>query len=110
VVCTSIILTILITLTRLSLGKTATIVALVRILAAVGYSVLVSSHTNSAVDNVLCKLLPFDLNILRLGASSKVAPSLKELTESALLTTANSFEHLDQLMSQKVIFIGCKNI
>lgn len=38
-------------------GKSATMVAVVRALVAQGLSVLVTSHTNSAVDNVLAKLL-----------------------------------------------------
>lgn len=84
-------------------GKTATIVSLVRMLDALGFSVLVTSHTNSAVDNVLCKLLPYNLNMLRLGASSKAAPSLKKFTEEALISTASSMEHLDTLMKQKVV-------
>ena len=38
-------------------GKSATMVAVVQGLLARGLSVLVTSHTNSAVDNVLGKLL-----------------------------------------------------
>ena len=37
-------------------GKTSTIVALVRILATLGHSVLLTSYTHSAVDNILLKL------------------------------------------------------
>lgn len=37
-------------------GKTSTIVALVRILVALGQSVLLASYTHSAVDNILLKL------------------------------------------------------
>lgn len=79
-------------------------------LDALGFSVLVTSHTNSAVDNVLCKLLPHNLNILRLGASSKVASSLKDFTEEALMSTATSMEHLDELMKQKVSTTALKYI
>ena len=39
------------------LGKTSTIVALVRVLVALGQSVLLASYTHSAVDNILLKLL-----------------------------------------------------
>lgn len=38
-------------------GKTTTIACLVQILVARGYSVLLTSFTNSAVDNVLLKLI-----------------------------------------------------
>lgn len=37
-------------------GKTSTIVALVEALRIQGFSVIVTSYTNSAVDNVLLKL------------------------------------------------------
>ena len=38
-------------------GKTTTIACLVQVLVARGYSVLLTSFTNSAVDNVLLKLI-----------------------------------------------------
>ena len=38
-------------------GKTSTIVSLVRILTALGMSVLLASYTHSAVDNILLKLI-----------------------------------------------------
>ena len=37
-------------------GKTSTIVALVKVLNELGYSVLLTSYTHSAVDNILLKL------------------------------------------------------
>ncbi|XP_065333568.1 DNA replication ATP-dependent helicase/nuclease DNA2 [Cloeon dipterum] len=89
-------------------GKTFTIVALIRILATLGFSVLVTSHTNSAVDNVLCRLLPFNLNILRLGASSKFAPGLKEHTEAALTAKASNISELELLLQEKsIIGVTC---
>lgn len=39
-------------------GKTTTIACLVRLLVALGKSVLVTSYTHSAVDNILLKLIP----------------------------------------------------
>ena len=38
------------------IGKTSTIVALVRILVSLGHSILLASYTHSAVDNILLKL------------------------------------------------------
>ena len=40
-------------------GKTSTIVALVRVLVAINASVLLTSFTHSAVDNILLKLGQF---------------------------------------------------
>ena len=37
-------------------GKTSTIVTLVRMLAALGFSVLLTGYTHSSVDNILLKL------------------------------------------------------
>ena len=37
-------------------GKTSTIVSLVKVLTLLGYSVLLTSYTHSAVDNILLKL------------------------------------------------------
>ena len=38
-------------------GKTATIVAVARVLNLLGLSVLLTSYTHSAVDNILLKLM-----------------------------------------------------
>eukprot|EP00887_Chlorella_sp_A99_P004604 scaffold4.g4604.t1 len=53
-------------------GKTTTIVEMVRGLAAKGRSVLVTSYTNSAVDNILMKLAPEGVPFVRLGRPSGV--------------------------------------
>uniref|UniRef100_A0A7N8XAC3 DNA replication ATP-dependent helicase/nuclease n=1 Tax=Mastacembelus armatus TaxID=205130 RepID=A0A7N8XAC3_9TELE len=53
-------------------GKTTTICTLVRILHACGFSVLLTSYTHSAVDNILLKLKRFRVTFLRLGHGQKV--------------------------------------
>lgn len=47
----------------------------VRILHACGYSVLLTSYTHSAVDNILLKLKRFRIGFLRLGQGQKVCES-----------------------------------
>ena len=47
-------------------GKTQTVVALVEVLHKIGRSVLITAHTNSAVDNILLKLLDKRIDFLRL--------------------------------------------
>ncbi|GLD58312.1 DNA replication ATP-dependent helicase/nuclease DNA2 [Lates japonicus] len=54
-------------------GKTTTICTLVRILHACGFSVLLTSYTHSAVDNILLKLKRFRVGFLRLGQGQKVS-------------------------------------
>lgn len=53
-------------------GKTSTIVQTIRTLLSMGRTILLTSYTHSAVDNVLLKLLDYDLDFLRLGSSTKV--------------------------------------
>lgn len=55
-------------------GKTTVIAELIKILAANGKSVLLTSYTHSAVDNILLKLLDSDINMVRLGSPSKINP------------------------------------
>uniref|UniRef100_A0A8C7HVB1 DNA replication ATP-dependent helicase/nuclease n=1 Tax=Oncorhynchus kisutch TaxID=8019 RepID=A0A8C7HVB1_ONCKI len=62
-------------------GKTTTICTLVRILHACGFSVLLTSYTHSAVDNILLKLRRFKVGFLRLGRAQKVHPDILAYTE-----------------------------
>ena len=62
-------------------GKTTVIAALIRCLVLLGKTVLLTSYTHSAVDNILLKLKDgVDFRILRLGNVDKVsgAPALVE--------------------------------
>lgn len=56
-------------------GKTTTIAEVIKALAAAGKSVLLTSYTHSAVDNILLKVMDSGLSILRLGNRDKVSPS-----------------------------------
>jgi DNA replication ATP-dependent helicase Dna2 len=53
-------------------GKTTTIAHIIRALVSQGKSVLLTSYTHTAVDNILLKIRNEKFNILRLGSSSKV--------------------------------------
>jgi len=61
-------------------GKTATIAYTVRVLLFLGFSVLVTSYTHSAVDNLLLKLLACQVPMLRIGNTAQVHPSIAEYT------------------------------
>ena len=75
-------------------GKTLVIVVLCLMFVVEGKRVLISSHTHSAIDNVLMKLIPYrersvenssiDLSILRLGEQLRVHPLVRPYTLSAL--------------------------
>lgn len=58
-------------------GKTSLIVALIRLAVVCGLSVLLTSFTHSAVDNVLVKLLKEDFNsFVRLGRQHRIHQSI----------------------------------
>ncbi|GIY98801.1 hypothetical protein CEXT_36551 [Caerostris extrusa] len=74
-------------------GKTSTIVALVRLLISMGMSVLLTSYTHSAVDNILLKLKEH-LSFLRIGQELRIHPSLKKYSFGNL---TKDFSTVDQL-------------
>jgi DNA replication ATP-dependent helicase Dna2 len=59
-------------------GKTTTIAHIIRALTSQGKSVLLTSHTHTAVDNILLKFKGDKIPILRLGAPAKVHPEVQE--------------------------------
>ncbi|CAM9634020.1 unnamed protein product [Chrysoparadoxa australica] len=59
-------------------GKTSTICFVVRLLIARGASVLVSSYTHSAVDNLLLKLRAGGVPCLRVGNAASVHPGIRD--------------------------------
>jgi len=71
-------------------GKTATTAFIVRCLVALGQSVLITSHTHTAVDNLLLKVLQKiskdKVNICRIGRVASVKSSLREFCLEEKLT------------------------
>ncbi|CAK7230146.1 DNA replication endonuclease-helicase Dna2 [Sporothrix eucalyptigena] len=59
-------------------GKTTTIAHIIRALVGQGKSVLLTSYTHTAVDNILLKLRASKTPILRLGVPAKVHPEVRE--------------------------------
>ncbi|KAJ1324900.1 DNA replication ATP-dependent helicase/nuclease Dna2 [Microdochium nivale] len=59
-------------------GKTTTIAHIIRALVSQKKSVLLTSYTHSAVDNILLKLKNDDIPVLRLGAIAKVHPEVQD--------------------------------
>ncbi|CAL8243483.1 unnamed protein product [Lota lota] len=84
-------------------GKTTTICTLVRILQACGFSVLLTSYTHSAVDNILLKLKRFRVGFLRLGRGQKVHPEILPYTESERRKGVDTLAELDQLYSKELV-------
>ncbi|TRY90563.1 hypothetical protein DNTS_002676 [Danionella cerebrum] len=85
-------------------GKTTTICTLVRILHACGFSVLLTSYTHSAVDNILLKLKKFKIQFLRLGRAQKVHHDILPFTEEAFRAKGiQSLDELEQLYNRELI-------
>jgi DNA replication ATP-dependent helicase/nuclease Dna2 len=59
-------------------GKTTTIAHIIRCLVAKGKTVLLTSYTHTAVDNILLKLRHADFDVLRLGVKAKIHPEVQE--------------------------------
>ena len=64
-------------------GKTTTIAHIIRALVAQGKSVLLTSYTHTAVDNILLKLKTDRIPVLRLGAPAKVHPDVRDFVTLA---------------------------
>ncbi|KAM0331664.1 hypothetical protein ACHAQA_003343 [Verticillium albo-atrum] len=64
-------------------GKTTTIAHIIRALVSQGKSVLLTSYTHTAVDNILLKLKDDSIPVLRLGAPAKVHPEVQQFATMA---------------------------
>ncbi|GKU17341.1 unnamed protein product [Fusarium langsethiae] len=64
-------------------GKTTTIAHIIQALTSQGKSVLLTSHTHTAVDNILLKLESDKIPVLRLGAPAKVHPQVQKFATLA---------------------------
>ncbi|CAG8972787.1 hypothetical protein HYALB_00007712 [Hymenoscyphus albidus] len=74
-------------------GKTTTIAHIIRALVLQGKSVLLTSYTHTAVDNILLKLKDDHMGILRLGTSAKVHPDVREFSTLAA-TPKKTFDEI----------------
>ncbi|KAF4635818.1 hypothetical protein G7Y89_g2281 [Cudoniella acicularis] len=74
-------------------GKTTTIAHIIRALVSQGKSVLLTSYTHSAVDNILLKLKDDNMGILRLGTLAKIHPEVQEFATLAV-KPKSSFEEI----------------
>ncbi|BGP34795.1 DNA replication endonuclease-helicase Dna2 [Rhodotorula toruloides] len=91
-------------------GKTTTTAEIIKALAQAGKSILLTSYTHSAVDNILLKVKDAGLSILRLGNRDKVLPSLHAFT----LTSedyAHSLSDIDnKLLRPQIVATTCLGI
>ncbi|KAJ4293893.1 DNA replication endonuclease-helicase Dna2 [Collariella sp. IMI 366227] len=74
-------------------GKTTTIAHIIRALIGQGKTLLLTSYTHTAVDNILLKLKNDNIPILRLGAPAKVHPEVQDFVALAG-QSKSSFEEI----------------
>ncbi|KAL1791820.1 hypothetical protein ACET3X_009571 [Alternaria dauci] len=80
-------------------GKTTTIAHIIRTLVATGKSVLLTSYTHTAVDNILLKIRDDQIGTLRLGAAKKIHPEVREFATLAA-EPQDSLEELERSWMQ----------
>lgn len=85
-------------------GKTQTLVAMIELFVKLDKSVLVTAHTNTALDNILLKLLDRKVDFIRLGSSSRAHPALSGMVDDVVTADCQSPEALHTLYSSKVSF------
>ncbi|XP_058128152.1 DNA replication ATP-dependent helicase/nuclease DNA2 [Anopheles coustani] len=90
-------------------GKTETIVGLIRLLVALGQTVLLTSNTHSAVDNVLKRLAQApEPKFIRLGSLDRIDPAIRPFSATELGDQCTTPEQLSQLYEQfKVVAVTC---
>lgn len=89
-------------------GKTQTLIQLIQLLLIMKKSVLITSHTNSAVDNILIRLMERGIKFMRLGSASRVHQSLRNHLESSLVSDCKSVEDLSQVYGQhQIVAVTC---
>lgn len=91
-------------------GKTTTIAHIIRTLVAQGKSVLLTSYTHTAVDNILLKLRDAKIGILRLGASAKIHPEVRKFATLAAEPQVSLEELEKSWMEPPVVATTCLSI
>ncbi|XP_050539409.1 DNA replication ATP-dependent helicase/nuclease DNA2 isoform X2 [Daktulosphaira vitifoliae] len=89
-------------------GKTSTVAILIELLVLMGRSVLVTSHTHSAVDNLLLLLNKKGIDFLRLGSKRRVHPNLISKCDEIATQHCDTPEKLSTFYNQmKVVGVTC---
>lgn len=85
-------------------GKTQTLVALIELLVKLNLSVLITAHTNTAVDNILVKLLDRNVDFVRFGSSSRIHSAVSHKSDDCVTANCDSPESLHAVYCSKVRF------
>lgn len=89
-------------------GKTTTIAALIQALVLLKKRVLLTSYTHSGVDSVLLKLKSRGVPFVRLGATDRAHPAVKEFSAGNLTASIKTLQELQEFYeSQPVVACTC---
>ncbi|KAJ5505763.1 Dna2/Cas4 domain of unknown function DUF83 [Penicillium expansum] len=91
-------------------GKTTTIAHIIRALVAQGKSVLLTSYTHTAVDNILLKIRDDSIRVLRIGATAKIHPDVQEFADLAATPKATIEELKDSYEKPQVVATTCLGV
>jgi DNA replication ATP-dependent helicase Dna2 len=91
-------------------GKTTTIAHIIRALVSQGKSVLLTSYTHTAVDNILLKIKDDNIPILRLGAVGKVHPEVRSFSDLGGIPKKTTAELENSYINSKVVATTCLGI
>ncbi|GFF27387.1 DNA replication ATP-dependent helicase/nuclease dna2 [Aspergillus udagawae] len=91
-------------------GKTTTIAHIIRALVAQGKSVLLTSYTHTAVDNILLKIRDDNFRILRIGATAKVHPEVQQFVDLAAVPKTTVEELKASYEESQVVATTCLGV
>ncbi|KAJ5942325.1 hypothetical protein N7516_002493 [Penicillium verrucosum] len=91
-------------------GKTTTIAHIIRALVAQGKSVLLTSYTHTAVDNILLKIRDDSIRVLRIGATAKIHPDVQEFADLAAIPKSTIEELKDSYEKPQVVATTCLGV
>ncbi|KAL9609810.1 MAG: hypothetical protein Q9167_005437 [Letrouitia subvulpina] len=90
-------------------GKTTTIAHIIRALTAQRKSILLTSYTHSAVDNILLKIRHDNIGVFRLGALAKIHPQVQDFADLAGVPKKTMHE-IERAYSRHVVATTCLGI
>lgn len=90
-------------------GKTTTIAHIIRALASQGKSILLTSYTHTAVDNILLKIRDAGLGVFRLGNVTKIHPDVQEFADLAGVPM-KTVQEIESAYSRQVVATTCLGI
>lgn len=90
-------------------GKTQTLSALIRLFVLMKKSVLITSHTHSAVDNLLLRLRKCDdqIEFMRLGSTKRIHPDLRDRSEEFFTSNCTTPDELTSIYNRFVSKTAC---